>query len=264
MWLQPRPLELVTLGQITRGQDWRLSLAHAEPHALLVWITRGQGLALLDGTRRGLGVHNALYLPAGSLFSIDLGRQGFGQALALPPDSAERFPEHPYHLRSRENVEQNELNGLLDAFAREQAGARAHAADAMRSYADLIALWLRRALSAQGGGAADTPSDRLMRAYCTRLALPRPAATTMADHAAALGVTPTHLSRVCKARTGRTAAQLAAEAALHGARSLLQDSAHPVQDIARHLGFASPAYFTRFINRHTGQAPTALRRGATR
>ena len=101
-----------------------------------------------------------------------------------------------------------------------------------------------------------------MRAYCARLVGTYATGVTMADHAAALGVTPTHLSRVCKAQTGRTAADLQTERVLHAARSGLIESRNPVQDIARALGFGSAAYFTRFVQHHTQQTPTALRQSA--
>ena len=85
---------------------------------------------------------------------------------------------------------------------------------------------------------------------------------SMAEHAAALGVTPTHLTRVCRTETGRTAAALLTERLVHAAHSLLAGTDAPAQDIARHLGFGSAAYFTRFMQQHTGAAPTALRRTA--
>ena len=50
-------IKVMTLPQLTGGQDWRLLLAQDRPHHLLIWITRGQGRALLDGQRRGGGAH---------------------------------------------------------------------------------------------------------------------------------------------------------------------------------------------------------------
>ena len=75
---------LLTLAQLAASGAWQLDLVHDRPVSLLIWITRGQGLALLDGARRGVGAHNALFVPAGNLMALDLGRQGFGQALILP------------------------------------------------------------------------------------------------------------------------------------------------------------------------------------
>ena len=86
----------------------------------------------------------------------------------------------------------------------------------------------------------------------------------MAAHAQALDVTPTHLTRVCRAETGKTAATLLTERQLHASRNLLAATDVAVQDIARHLGFGSAAYFTRFIQQHFGQTPSALRRSARR
>ena len=74
-----------------------------------------------------------------------------------------------------------------------------------------------------------------------------------------LGVTPTHLTRALKAATGKTASDVLTERVLHAARCLLEETKQPAKDIARHLGFGSAAYFTRFIQQHTGQTPSQLR-----
>ena len=81
----------------------------------------------------------------------------------------------------------------------------------------------------------------------------------MATYAEALDVTPTHLSRAVKAATGKTAADILTERVVHAARDLLMTSNHSAQDIARHLGFGSAAYFTRYIQQHTGLPPSKLR-----
>jgi len=84
----------------------------------------------------------------------------------------------------------------------------------------------------------------------------------MAAYADELGVTSTHLTRAVKSATGKTAADLLTERVLHAGRSLLGETAQPAKDIARHLGFGSAAYFTRFIQHHTGLPPSKLRQGA--
>lgn len=61
-------IQILTLAQLAHGQDWRLTLCHDREAHMLIWVTRGQGLLQLDGQRRGLGTHNAVYIPAGSLF----------------------------------------------------------------------------------------------------------------------------------------------------------------------------------------------------
>ena len=255
-------IRLVTLAQLMTNGAWQLELAHDRAENLLIWITRGQGVALLDGARRGVGVHNALFVPSRSLMALSPGRQGFGQALVIPPGTRLTLPQRAQHLRIRQAPAQAELTALLEALGREQNAARPLRADAMLAYGELAAIWLRRQIAAADMPPRPSAARRLSQAYCERLVGHFAIGDSMAGHAAALGVSPTHLTRVCRAETGRTAAELLTERSLHAARSLLGATDVPVQDIARHLGFGSAAYFTRFIQHQTGRTPTALRRAA--
>ena len=257
------PVEITTLAQITGPQDWRLSLAHDRPEHVIIWVTRGQGRLLLNGTRRGMGTHTAILIPARTLFSLELGRQGMGQVALIPDGTDVRLPETPRQLRLRDVAAINEVNGFFEAAQREVSQNRPLAQDALDAHVALISVWLRRQIALpehlpKAVGAA----ARLTAAFCEGIVANYAQAMTMADHAAALGVTATHLSRACKASTGRTAAALLTERTLYAARISLIETAVPIQDIARHLGFGSAAYFTRFMQQHTGQTPSALRQSA--
>lgn len=258
------PIVIKPLSQVTLGQDWRLSLAHDRPEHVIIWITRGQGRLLLNGTRRGVGTHNALSIPPRTLFSLELGRQGSGM-IALVPDGTDiRLPTGPRQLRLREVDAISELTGIFEAAHREITQARPLAQDAVDAHMALMSVWLRRQIAEPDHLPVDmNAAARLSARFCTRVALHHADGMTMADHAEALGVTATHLTRACKAATGRTAADLLTERILYAARVALLETTVPAQDIARHLGFGSAAYFTRFMQQHTGQTPTALRK-ATR
>lgn len=84
----------------------------------------------------------------------------------------------------------------------------------------------------------------------------------MAEFAAKLGVTPTHLTRVCKTACGVTAADLHTQHSLQRARCMLEDDGMKAVDIAKRLGVSTPAYFTRFIKTRTGATPSELRNQA--
>ncbi|WP_299692524.1 AraC family transcriptional regulator [uncultured Tateyamaria sp.] len=258
------PVQITTLAQMTGPQEWRLALAHERAEHLIIWITRGQGRLLMNGTRRGVGTHNAIVIPARTLFSLELGRQGMGQVALVPEGTDVRLPQTPRQLRLRDVAAINEINSLFEAAQREATQARPLAQDALDAHVALISVWVRRQIAmpdhlpVQMDAAA-----RLTAAFCEGIVENYAQPMTMADHARALGVTPTHLSRACKASTGRTAAEVLTERTLYAARISLIESKVPIQDIARHLGFGSAAYFTRFIQQHTGKTPTALRQAAT-
>ncbi|MGD9293264.1 MAG: AraC family transcriptional regulator [Roseobacter sp.] len=256
-------LKIVTLPQLTMGQDWRLALAHDRAESVMIWITRGQGRLLLEGQRRGVGTHNAIVIPARHLFALDLGRQTVAQVVVVPEASDLPFPRRPAQLRIRDADAMTELTVLMEAATREQQKARPLLQSAMEAHGALISVWLQRQMALEEHlPPAANAAVRLSNAYSKRITAHFQEPLTMADHAAALGVTPTHLTRACKAATGKTAADLLTERILYEARHLLVATNAPAQDIARFLGFGSAAYFTRFIQHHTNATPSKLRKQA--
>ncbi|WP_299731331.1 AraC family transcriptional regulator [uncultured Tateyamaria sp.] len=255
----------MTLSQLSGAQDWRLSLAHDRAAHLLIWVTRGQGRLLLNGTRRGVGTHNAISIPAQTLFSLELGRQGMGLVAVIPDGSDLRLPLGPRQLRMRDVSAISELTSLFEAAVREDSSGRELSQDALDAHIALMSVWWRRQIALPDNlPVRMNAAARLSAAFCQRIAQFYTTGMSMADHAAALNVTPTHLTRACKAASGRTAADLLTERVLYAARIALSETDVAIQDVARHLGFGSAAYFTRFIQQHTAKTPTALRQSARR
>ena len=105
-----------------------------------------------------------------------------------------------------------------------------------------------------------TAAQRLAMAYAALVERDYTSGKPMAEYARALGVTPTHLTRACRASAGLTASELLTGRIVHALRELLETTDHPVNRVAAMLGFRSAAYFSRFVLQHTGQTPSALRR----
>jgi len=265
MQFSPSTIQFQTLALFNQGGAWRRQLAHDQDYHVLVWITRGQGRVLLDGIRRGIGAHNALFVPAGSLFAMDMGRQSIGHVVLVPAATDLRLPEIPRHLRIREVQAQSELTSLIEAGLREDQGTRPLREDALEGHATLMSVWLRRQML-DLAHAPDRPNaaQRLSARFCALVSQRYRSGAPMADYAKALEVTPTHLTRAVKSATGKTAAGLLSERVLHDARLLLAETSHPAKQIAAFLGFGSAAYFTRFMQQHTGQSPSSLRSKAER
>ena len=154
-----------------------------------------------------------------------------------------------------------ELNLILDAIQREMDSDTPAHDRATRHYLGLLGVWLERQAARSRAGSAGArcgaaPGGALYRAAGARVPLGR----GVADYAAALGVTPTHLTRCCKLACGRPGLGLAAGPPdLRGAPAAGRNRL-PVGHIARDLGFTSPAYFTRAFQHQTGKTPSAFRR----
>lgn len=254
-----------TIAQLARGTPWRLEHMHSHDHAIMLWITRGQGRMILQGLRSGIGTHNAVFIPAGTLLSVELGKQGFGLAVHLPEDPDLGLPEEPHHLRIRDVQAQAEIATILDVMQREQTANRQFAETAMRAHAMLMSVWLRRQMVEHADDGPRIPAaHRLVQAYCALVARDYATPKLMGDYAAELGVTPTHLTRSCREASGLTAADILTQRSLYAAREMIETTSLPLQDIGQSLNFSSPAYFSRFVQHHTGQSPSTLRRSAQR
>lgn len=78
-------------------------------------------------------------------------------------------------------------------------------------------------------------------------------------YARQMELSTTHLNRITKAHAGLTLQQLIANKQVDTAKQELIFSHAAVHAIALHLGFADPAYFSRFFVRETGMTPRAWR-----
>lgn len=83
-------------------------------------------------------------------------------------------------------------------------------------------------------------------------------------YAGRLGITPTHLNRVCRQVLGLSALTIIERRILLEARRYLQFSNLSIKEIGIVLGYPDPAYFSRFMSRRLGQGPQAIRDGLSR
>ncbi len=255
-------IQVQTLAQMTLGGLWQLEQLHLRDHHLVVWITRGQGRMLLHGLRRGFGAHNAIFVPAGKLFSIEAGRHVQGQVLIIPNDGRVQLPDRTQQLRMQDGLAQAELTGLFDDLRRERHEDRPFLAESLIAIASLVSIWLRRQMQIQGAPPRASAAERIVRRFSDLLSDGYRSGRPMQDYAETLDITPTHLTRVCRQCAGLTAADMLSQVVQHEARQMLTRTNQPINEIANSLGFGSAAYFTRFSQQHFGAAPSQIRKAA--
>ncbi len=258
---------MMSLQRMAQGGKWRVEAMRSYSRPLLLWFTRGQGRITVAGVTRGYGPHNAIFIPAGTMHGFDMMGQVFGQAIHFPRGVDLGLPSEPLHLRLRDANVQAEITALVDAMERELNRGQPGMDRALYHHAGLLAVWLeRQAVALPPDQAQPRPkaANRLAEAYTALLERDFRTGKGVADYAAALGVTPTHLSRVCNETCGRPAHGLIQDRLHFEARRLLKETDMPVKEIARTLGFTSAAYFTRAFQARTGLTPTGFRTRADR
>ena len=121
-------------------------------------------------------------------------------------------------------------------------------------------------LLAPPGGARDEAGRAMTLAERTRRHLtelaqaPFSAARPIKESLRELGASYYHQERVFKAHYGLSPSDYVSALRIEKIKSLLRDTDLPVGQIARRLGFEDAAYFSRFVSKHAGCSPRALRR----
>lgn len=86
---------------------------------------------------------------------------------------------------------------------------------------------------------------------------------SIAHYARRIGITPAHLNTVCRKITGYTALSLLHQRIVLAAKRELVYTTMTINAVSETLGFADPAYFTRFFKRNVGVAPKEFRSQAS-
>lgn len=258
------PFRLVAISRLAAGGRWRVEAMRSLSEPCLLWFTKGQGRVTISGVTRGYTAHNAIFIPPGVMHGFEAGPQVFGTAVFFGRDTAVVLPKTPQHLRIREVHAQQEVNILLDAILREIESDTPAQDRAAEHYMGLLGVWLERQSRKVDPADVLRPdaTRRLVGRYTALLERNFRSGMGVSDFAAALGVTPTHLTRCCNSACGRPASALLQDRRIFEARKLLSETRLPIGRIAEQLGFNSPAYFTRAFQHHTGKSPSAFRRAA--
>nr|MDT0659297.1 AraC family transcriptional regulator [Micromonospora sp. DSM 115978] len=82
---------------------------------------------------------------------------------------------------------------------------------------------------------------------------------SLADVAAAVALTPGHLTTVVRRKTGRTVQQWITQRRLREARRLLSDGDLPVAAVAHRVGYPDPSYFIKRFRAEHGLTPAQWR-----
>lgn len=259
-------LSLVAVGYSAQTGRWRTEAMRSHASPRLLFVAKGQGRITIAGLTSGYGPNNLIYIPAGTMYGYEVGPTVFGQILTIPRAMAAEWPEEPVHLRLRDVAAQKELAGLFDNLERELQSGKSGHSRAAHYHLGIMSVFFERM---QASSPADTEKNRsktaaarLVAAYSDLVERDFRSPKGIADYAAALGVTPTHLTRCCRQTCGRSSLSILNDRVLYEARLLLRESKTPVQDIAKSLGYASAAYFTRSFQQATGLTPTGFRRGS--
>jgi len=260
----PSALRLVALSRLVQGGRWRLEAMRSLREPVLFWFTQGQGRITVAGTTRGYAPNQAVFIPPGVMHGFEVAPRVQGTAVYFGREHGLDLPASATFLRPREPVAQKELVAILENIQRELETPRPGAIRAAQHHLGLLAVWIDRQAEREKGAEAlpgrPVAAQKLVARYASLIERDFRSNRSVADYAEALGVTATHLTRACRATSGKGAHALLEDRMLFDARRLLAETRMPIKDVAASLGYTSAGYFTRAFQRAAGVTPSAFRK----
>jgi AraC family transcriptional activator of pobA len=256
-----------------RGQlhDWTIPAHRHEGLHQFQLLERGAVEAALDAVSHRIAAPAAFMIPPGCVHAFAYAPDCSGlqvtvpsallqQAFAGAPALAARLATVRLLHGEAMEAAAGSAHALFAALRQEFEQAASGRMEALQAHAVLLATWfLRQSASEEPEEARRALRDTLVQRYRALLELHLRRHRPLGFYADALKVTPDHLSRTCRAVTGQSALDLLHDRMLLEARRLLAYTDAAVVDIARELGYADPAYFSRFFTRRAGRSPLAYR-----
>lgn len=250
---------------------------HRHKYHEICFFTAGHGVHEIDFRKIEIVPNSIHFVVAGQVHLLAGSQDVTGRVLAFSPgflwrgaegnhNTSRRFPfVNPMNNVQCLNLLQDEFRSILDSLERlEEDGAiwKARSSEIIQYHINIILekcnFYIARNFENRPG--SSPLEDNIISNYKNLVERFFKEHHQVQDYSAMLNLTPGHLNRYCKEKTGMTASELILQRILLEAKRLLLFTEEPSKNIAYHLRFEDPSYFSRFFKRKTGYSPIHFRR----
>jgi AraC family transcriptional activator of pobA len=262
-------LHIETVPYRSAAHGWKIRPHRHHGLCELFWIDAGGGQLEIEGSTRVLCPPLAILMPPMIVHGFEFAPGTDGFVVSLPIATVERvlsasLQDHldrTLLLPQRGATPAAAINpralfaDVLGEYSRNLPGR----SEALDAYAALLATWFLRAggsASRVGRPGVRTVLLRRFMAAIERRFHEQPSVSRLAKE---LGVSTPHLTRACRELLGQPALSLVHERIIFEAKRHLGFTSMPVSQVAYTLGFADPAYFSRFFRDRVGVSPSVYR-----
>lgn len=250
---------------------WEIRLHRHERFFQILYIEAGSGDAIFGDESHPIRPPAVITVPPGLhhgfRFSKDIDGFVFTvliSHLKAAPGNRSRLGEWlaKPHLTvlNRDSEEAAFIAQTLRRLGEEFGNRRSGRSDLLDAYlTSALALTARLSEQEDGRSGATNENQRRMEVLNGLVQRHFRSQKPAAFYAGELGISTTHLNRIVRSMTGHGTHDLIARKLVDEAKRELVFTFGSVQEIAYRLGFADPAYFSRFFLKQTGETPRAWR-----
>lgn len=250
---------------------WEIRLHRHDSFFQILYIDSGSGEALFDGVWHSIPTYSIVTVPPGLDHGFRFSKDIDGFVITVLTSHLKTIPGDRSRLGAwlarphltpldMTNEDAAYVAQSLRRLGTEFTGSRSGRTDLLEAYLT-TALQLTSRLFSEGaeGKAATDENERRMEMLDDLIQRHYRSHKPAAYYAGELGISPTHLNRIVRATTGHGTHELIARKLIDEAKRELVFTFDSAQEIGYRLGFADPAYFSRFFLRQTGQTPRSWR-----
>lgn len=248
---------------------WEIKLHRHESFFQILYISAGSGDAIFGAERHQIVPNTVITVPPGLNHGFRFSRDIDGFVITVLASHLKALPggrsplgewlAHPrLTVLDMDNPDAAYAGQTLLRLGAEFAACSSGRTDLLEAYVT-IALQLTTRLSGSAAGEGSDENGRRMERLNALIQQHLRTHKPAAFYAAELGISPTHLNRIVKAATGLGTHEMIAQRLADEAKRELVFTFGSAQEISYRLGFADPAYFSRFFVKQTGQTPRAWR-----
>lgn len=260
----PDVLHCETIADRSVLHDWELSPhRHMRLHQVLL-VKSGGGEVQLDGASYALAAGSLVNIPPGHVhaFRFERGTEGWVTTVAdeLLDNLLTRVGDVRRDLGRACVLQADKPMSLAMAqIWQEFSGQSKARALVLRGLSAVLLGWISRCMAEGVPSRPVLPESTLVERFVALIELHFLEHWQVSDYANSLAISPTHLSRLARATTGRSALRMIEARIMREARRNLAYTNLSISTIAYSLGYADPAYFTRVFKRDAGLSPKAFR-----
>ncbi|WEX10495.1 helix-turn-helix domain-containing protein [Chelativorans sp. AA-79] len=263
-----------TITSRSRLYGFRIAPHRHEQFFQILFLRSGNARAAIDGETFDLGPVSLVTVPSLCVHGYDFSEDVDGVVLTFfERDIRNLLTEIPEmgYLFLRASVisagedEARELHNAIHGLVLECGSRVPGRSAAIRARITLLLLTILRlgmTTASHDEGRAGR-SAQLARAFHALVERRYRETRSVPCYAGELGITPTHLNRVCRQVLGQSALSVIERRIVLEAKRYLQFSTLSVKEIGILLGYPDPAYFSRFFRRAAGYPPSRLRAAVT-
>ena len=271
-WLTPDLVHVESIAARSGLHQWEIRPHRHHGLFQLLWLQQGSADVQLDGSRQRLASGSVLLLPQHCVHGFHFSQHAQGVVVTLAyaflarlhgglGDSLASMAE-PQWLSLAEGGHRAEIEALLPALLREYGAQGEHRHLLLESLLVSVLCWLRREPASRESVASSQRGRQYLSAFSALIEQSYAQHLPLEHYAAQLGISTAHLNAVCRELAGCSALVLVHARLMLEARRNLVYTSMSVRDISDALGFADPAYFTRFFKRGSGLSPRQFRERA--